>query len=90
MKLGLSIGQQNNINAAFLLLEECRPRDLDSAAMLGGVLHTDRAAAPCLNAMMEYSIRRQRVRSKARARVVDLKQRNGAAGVIFDCRFDVM
>ena len=90
MEHSRSIRQQNNIDAALLLLVNIRPLNLYRMAVRCRVLNIDGSAATRLDAMMKHSIRRQRIRSKARAGIVDLKQCDGAAGVILDCRLNVI
>ena len=89
MKFCFSIGQQNNLYAAFLLLMKRRARYLDGASTRGRILHAERTGAARLNPMMESPIRRQRIGTKARAGVVNLEQSNCAPGAILHRRFNV-
>ena len=90
MKRGLAAGLQIDLDAAILPFIQHRPFDLNGTSAVGRVLDADLTAAARLDTVAEYSVRGQRVCSKARAWVVDLEQGNGAPGVILNGRFDVI
>ncbi len=89
MKLCFPVRQQNNLDAALLPFVQSRPLNLYCVSTGRCILHADRTVIARLNPMMETSIHGQRIRSKARAGVINLEQSNGPPGAVFYRSFNV-
>ena len=82
MEFGLAPGKQHNLKRAFLKLGNRRAVNLGLAAIAGGVLHFEGAAATQLDSVMESFSRSESVFSEAGARIVHFEQFDGRSGLI--------
>ena len=90
MKLRFAVGEQIDFDPALLTFVERRSSDLNLLSTRVSVLHFQRSASSGLNPVMEFSARRNGIRSETRARVVNFQQRDCAPSVVLYRRFDVI
>ena len=90
MKVRLPVGQQVDIDSAFLILIEVRTTNLNLLPASICVLHLKRSASSRLNPVMKFFSHCDGIRSKTRAGIVNFQQRYRSARIIFDRCFDMV